>query len=175
MNVKTPSHLEKVLAGGHLAVTSECGICYMICPEIDELDEETRKRIKWSPPIGCVLETTVARTGDEKIRKHATDGGVVTALLLHLFDSGKIDGAIVARQTGLFKREPWLATSHQENIEAAGFCRYLFWRHRCGRGLDDRNRPNTSGAGCICPRTRRGGCGNPRTCEASAIWRKSKG
>jgi len=99
----------------------ECGICYMICPEIDELDEETRKRINWTPPMGRVLETTVARAGDENIRQHATDGGVVTALLLHLFDSGRIDGAIVARQTGFFKREPWLATSHQEIIEAAGF------------------------------------------------------
>ncbi len=99
----------------------ECGICYMICPEIDELDKETRERISWIPPSGRVLETTIARAGDENIRQHATDGGVVTALLLHLFDSGRIDGAIVARQTGLFKREPWLATSRQEIIDAAGF------------------------------------------------------
>jgi coenzyme F420 hydrogenase subunit beta len=99
----------------------ECGICYMICPEIDELDEETRKRIGWIPPMGRVLETTVARAANESIRQHATDGGVVTALLLHLFDAGRIDGAIVTRQTGLFKREPWLATSRREIIEAAGF------------------------------------------------------
>jgi len=99
----------------------ECSICYMICPEIDELDEETRKRLKWTPPMGRVLETTVARAGNEEIRKHATDGGVVTALLLHLFDAGRIDGAIVARPTGLFKREPWLATSREEILDAAGF------------------------------------------------------
>ncbi len=99
----------------------ECGICYMICPEIDELGEETRKRIGWSPPMGRVLETTVGRAGNEEIRPHATDGGVVTALLLHLFDSGRIDGAIVARRAGLFKREPWLATSRQEIMDAAGF------------------------------------------------------
>ena len=99
----------------------ECGICYMICPEIDELGEETRKRIGWIPPMGRVLETTVARAGNEEIRPHATDGGVVTALLLHLFDSGRIDGAIVARRAGLFKREPWLATSRQEIMDAAGF------------------------------------------------------
>lgn len=99
----------------------ECGICYMICPEIDELDEETRKRIGWIPPMGRVLETTVARAGNQSIRQHATDGGVVTALLLHLFDSGRIDGAIVARRAGLFKREPWLATTREEIIDAAGF------------------------------------------------------
>jgi len=99
----------------------ECSICYMICPEINELDEETRKRLKWIPPMGRVLETTVARAGSKKVRMHATDGGVVTALLLHLFDSGRIDGAIVARPTGLFKREPWLATSREEILDAAGF------------------------------------------------------
>lgn len=99
----------------------ECGICYMICPEIDEMDQETRKRIGWIPPMGRILETTVARAGMEEVRKHATDGGVVTALLLHLFDAGRIDGAIVARPTGLFKREPWLATTREEIIDAAGF------------------------------------------------------
>lgn len=99
----------------------ECGICYMICPEIGELDEETRERIGWTKPMGRVLEITVARARDESIRQRATDGGAVTSLLLHLFDAGRIDGAIVTRQTGLFKREPWMATSRQEIVEAAGF------------------------------------------------------
>jgi coenzyme F420 hydrogenase subunit beta len=99
----------------------ECGICYMICPEIDEMDEEMRKRVGWTPPMGRVLETSVARSGNKAIRKHATDGGVVTAMLLHLFDAERIDGAIVARPTGLFKREPWLATSREEIVDAAGF------------------------------------------------------
>ena len=99
----------------------ECGICYMICPEIGELEQETQERLHWTPPMGRILETTVARSADPAIRTRATDGGVVTALLLHLFDTGRIDGAIVTRQTGLFLREPWLAVTHREIIEAAGF------------------------------------------------------
>ena len=71
--------------------------------------------------MGHVLDTTVARAKDPAIRKKATDGGVVTALLVHLFDRGHIDGAIVTRQTGPFERDPWLATSRQEIIDAAGF------------------------------------------------------
>jgi coenzyme F420 hydrogenase subunit beta len=47
--------------------------------------------------------------------------GVVTALLLHLFDRGRIDGAIVTRQIGPFQRAPFLATSREEIINAAGF------------------------------------------------------
>jgi len=99
----------------------ECGLCYSICPEIDELEEETKKRISWSEPIGRVIETSVARAADPAIRQRATDGGVVTGILVHLFDTGRIDGAIVTRQTGPFQREPVLATSREEIIESAGF------------------------------------------------------
>ncbi len=99
----------------------ECGLCYSICPEIEELEEELKRKLAWSAPLGRVIETTVARAKDEQIRKNATDGGVITALLLNLFDTGKIDGAIVARPTGPFQRSPSLATSREEILDAAGF------------------------------------------------------
>ena len=99
----------------------ECGLCHSICPEIDELREETKQVAGWVPPMGNVLETTVARSIDPGIRKKATDGGVVTALLVHLLDRGHIDGAIVTKQTGPFEREPMLATTRQEIIDSAGF------------------------------------------------------
>lgn len=99
----------------------ECGLCYSICPEIDELRDETNKIAGWVPPMGKVIETTVAQAKDGEIRRRATDGGVVTAMLLHLFDRGHIDGAIVTRQSGPFHREPWLAVSRQEILDAAGF------------------------------------------------------
>jgi coenzyme F420 hydrogenase subunit beta len=99
----------------------ECGLCHTICPEVDELIEETQKRLAWQPPIGRVMETSIARAADNKIRKKATDGGVVTALLLHLFKSGRIDGAIVTKQTGPSMREPFLAVSEEDILSAAGF------------------------------------------------------
>jgi len=99
----------------------ECGLCYTICPEIDELNEETRQKLGWRPPLGRVIETLIARATDPDIRAKATDGGVVTALLVHLFQSGKIDGAIVTRQTGPFQREPFLAMSEADIRDAAGF------------------------------------------------------
>jgi coenzyme F420 hydrogenase subunit beta len=99
----------------------ECGLCYTICPEIDELDEETKKIVSWVPPMGRVIETTFARAHDPKIRAKATDGGAVTALLLHLFDSGRIDGAIVTKPTGLLKREPFLAMSRKDIMDSTGF------------------------------------------------------
>lgn len=99
----------------------ECGLCYSICPVINEFDQETKQLVSWSAPIGRVLKLTLARAKDQKILARATDGGVVTGLLLHLLNKGRIDGAIVSKQVGLFKRQPWLAQSREEIIEAAGF------------------------------------------------------
>ena len=99
----------------------ECGLCYAVCPEIDEFEDETRRKAAWSEPMGRIIETTVARSTDPTIVARATDGGVVTALLLHLFDRGRIDGAIVAKQVGPFQRAPFLATTREEILAAAGF------------------------------------------------------
>jgi coenzyme F420 hydrogenase subunit beta len=99
----------------------ECGLCYSICPEIGELDEEARRRVAWSAPMGRILTTSIARAIDPEVRDLATDGGVVTALLLHLFDLGRIDGAIVSRPVGPFQRQPSLALSREEILDAAGF------------------------------------------------------
>jgi len=99
----------------------ECGLCNAICPEIADLDEETKERLGWKPPIGRVIETSIARATDSKIRKKATDGGVVTALLVHLLKRGRIDGAIVSKPAGRFQRLPLLAVSEEDILNAAGF------------------------------------------------------
>ncbi|QLA16896.1 Coenzyme F420 hydrogenase/dehydrogenase, beta subunit C-terminal domain [Desulfolutivibrio sulfoxidireducens] len=98
----------------------ECGICYMICPVNHELDNETRNLVNWHEPMGNVIGTTVARAMDPEVRAAGTDGGVVTAILLRLFDQGHIDGAIVCRQTGPFQRRPALARTREDILAAAG-------------------------------------------------------
>ena len=99
----------------------ECGLCYAICPEIAELEEETRRLVSWSAPVGRVMETHVARAGHSEIRDRGTDGGVVTALLMHLMDTGRIDGAVVTRPIDMFQREPILAQDKEDILESAGF------------------------------------------------------
>ncbi len=106
---------------GDMEKCIECGLCYAICPEIDELEEETRRLSNWSAPMGRIIETTIARAADKAVLKAGTDGGVVTALLLHMFDRGRIDGAIVARQIGRFHRQPFLAATREEIKDGAGF------------------------------------------------------
>lgn len=106
---------------GDIEKCIECGLCYCICPEVDELEDETRRKAAWSEPNGRIIETSVARAADPAVRETATDGGVVTAMLLHLFDTGRIDGAIVTKAAGPFKRRPCLATTREEIADAAGF------------------------------------------------------
>ena len=97
----------------------DCGLCYLICPAAGELEEQLQRHVERSAPMGRILQVSVARSRDEEIRRRATDGGVVTSLLLHLFDTGRIDGAIVSKETPE-GRVPWLATTHDDIIEAAG-------------------------------------------------------
>ncbi len=97
-----------------------CGICYMICPNIHELDEELKKRTNWEPPIGPVKDLTSVRTTNTSVAQKCTDGGAVTSLLLYLMDHHLIDGALVSLSDGPFHRSPHLATTAEEIISAAG-------------------------------------------------------
>ncbi len=99
----------------------DCGICYSICPEIGELDGETKNLVSWTDPMGRILGAAVAKAKDPEVQALGTDGGVVTALLLNLFDRGRIDGAIVSRKVGPFQRQPWLARTREDILAAAGF------------------------------------------------------
>ncbi len=99
----------------------ECGLCYLVCPVINELEQETKDLVGWSAPMGRILKLTKARSLDREILDRATDGGIVTSLLVHLLSKGKIDGAVVSKKVGIFSRQPWLALSRMDLIEAAGF------------------------------------------------------
>lgn len=97
----------------------DCGICYQICPAVHSEDEAIKRQIGWSAPAGKILGVHSARVRDRHIRSLATDGGVVTGMLLHLFDKGHIDGAIVTQPTNS-GRKPCLATTRNEIIHSAG-------------------------------------------------------
>ncbi len=52
-----------------------CGICYMICPNTQELDDELKEKLGWKPPIGVVRGLTSAKTTDLTVAGRCTDGG----------------------------------------------------------------------------------------------------
>jgi coenzyme F420 hydrogenase subunit beta len=98
----------------------KCGLCYMICPNIYDLDEELKKKTEWEPPIGLLKDLLSAQTTNPIVKEKCTDGGVVTSLLLYLMDNHLIDGALVSKSDGPFHRGPMLATSGEEIIAASG-------------------------------------------------------
>jgi coenzyme F420 hydrogenase subunit beta len=98
----------------------KCGICYLICPQVRVLDDELAKKFLWKEPFGNFRSLSSAKTTSRAVSKAATDGGVVTSLLLYALDIGAIDGAVVSRRTGPFTRESIVVTNAKEVIDAAG-------------------------------------------------------
>ncbi|MFX0069837.1 MAG: Coenzyme F420 hydrogenase/dehydrogenase, beta subunit C-terminal domain [Candidatus Hermodarchaeota archaeon] len=97
-----------------------CGICYLVCPQTHVLDDELNERFNYKVSIGNYAKVTSSQANSEEIRKNATDGGAVTAILIYLLDKNLIRGAIVSKKEGPFNRIPFFATSKEELIEAAG-------------------------------------------------------
>ncbi len=97
-----------------------CGICYLICPQIDTLNTDLEGRFGWKPPIGNHKFVSSAQTTDTQIMKVCTDGGVVTSLLAYLLENNLVNAALVSKKKGLFSREPIIATTREDLISAAG-------------------------------------------------------
>ena len=72
-----------------------CGLCYNHCPSLDlkgiQLPDTEDKY------IGHVENVYIGKATDERIYKNSQSGGLVTATLKYLFESGKIDAAIMCR------------------------------------------------------------------------------
>ena len=95
-----------------------CGICYLICPETFELDNELNKKYNFRAPIGNWLKIVSAQAKDPKIREVATDGGVVTAILIALLENNLINGALISKRISSFQRIPFFSQKKQEIIDS---------------------------------------------------------
>ncbi|MDX1744572.1 MAG: Coenzyme F420 hydrogenase/dehydrogenase, beta subunit C-terminal domain [Halobacteriales archaeon] len=101
-----------------------CSLCWDFCPR-----GGLRYERQWKITGG---EDNVTGAGDpitefsakvtEEWHEHAQDGGLVTAVLIHLLEAGEIDGALIATESDEepWKAESFLATTREELIENAG-------------------------------------------------------
>ena len=70
--------------------------------------------------MGAIRDCYMGYSNDEFIRKDAASGGVVSAILIDLLESGKIDGALVSKQVmdeGKISVKTFIATTKQEILD----------------------------------------------------------
>ena len=104
-----------------LSACTDCDLCVRVCPG-DEFDyfgftrQLFGKEADLSATHGSFEKAVIAHTTDEELREKATSGGLISALLLHLFDTCQIDGAALVGSDSevLWKGRPVLARSRDE-------------------------------------------------------------
>lgn len=109
---------------------TQCGLCRKVCPAANEnfhtLNEFVFGSIPQDMLLGHQQGCYLGYAADEQIRWQATSGGLVTALLLHLFDRHRIDGALLTRMAAddPLRAEPFIARS-AEDVRSAIGSKYL--------------------------------------------------
>lgn len=110
----------------NLSACTDCDLCVRVCPG-EEFDYGRANQALFGHS-GDLVEThgtfkraVVAHAVDQEIRSLSTSGGLVTAILLNLLESGQIDGAVVigSDQATLWKGKPQIARSREAIIGAA--------------------------------------------------------
>lgn len=98
---------------------SGCGLCYQVCPSL-KTGRTLTTLIPHDPFVGEILSCEAGKATDEVIFKNGQSGGVLTALLTHLFVSKQIEAAlVVAMPEGTPPRaEAIIATSPSDLIAA---------------------------------------------------------
>jgi len=107
------------------AACEDCEVCYHACYRTvfdkEAIEEEIFGRHrKEDEAIGIYRRVVAAKVSDESILEKAQDGGVVTAILLHLLEEKEIDGATLTGRTAEWMPSPLVAKSKEEIISAAG-------------------------------------------------------
>ncbi|HYB97619.1 MAG TPA: Coenzyme F420 hydrogenase/dehydrogenase, beta subunit C-terminal domain [Candidatus Limnocylindrales bacterium] len=106
-----------------------CDVCAQVCPRLAPREFQLPSSVfggqegrLYRGGFGTYQEIYAARAKDPRILEVCQDGGVVTALLVHLMQTGRIDGAIVSAPDPErpCAPRPICATTVDEIVEAAG-------------------------------------------------------
>lgn len=74
---------------------TNCGLCYHHCPGLDLKGIQLPNVEDYY--VGHVEKVYIGKATEEKIYRNSQSGGLVTATIKYLFESGKIDAAIMCR------------------------------------------------------------------------------
>lgn len=96
---------QETVGGYYLPVVDEqacnhCGLCQEVCPGI-HFRERLVAQMPGDPFAGVVQEAYVGKATDQNFFDNSQSGGIVSALLAHSLETGRIKGAVtVAMQPG---------------------------------------------------------------------------
>ncbi|MFO7869811.1 MAG: Coenzyme F420 hydrogenase/dehydrogenase, beta subunit C-terminal domain [Kiritimatiellia bacterium] len=108
-----------------------CGLCVRVCPGADVDFESISQRLfnesyEPSDVLGRQERMVVGHPTDDSIRKEGASGGLTTALLVHLLNTGRIQGAAVVGMDEEFAYKPKavLATTEKQirNASKSKYC-----------------------------------------------------
>ncbi len=105
---------------------NNCGRCLSVCPgsniDFDNGAFEEMEGSKYDDRLGNYQELLFSYSCDEKLRFACASGGTVTALLLWLLKTGRIDAALVTtmRTDGSLEPQCVVAETSEQLIEARG-------------------------------------------------------
>lgn len=101
-----------------------CGVCYDFCVRTFDAGDLIRSELLQSPvradTIGDYRGVYSAKTKLEDVAKVAQDGGIVSSLLVYLFDKGLIDGAILTTSDDEWRPVPIVGRGREDVVRAAG-------------------------------------------------------
>ncbi len=104
-----------------------CQVCYYSCSAAEFPREEVEKKIfgrarNPDEPIGIYQTAANGRSTREEILTKSQDGGVVTSILGHSLENGKIEAAVVTcTDSGVpWKSVPCVALNYRDVLNAAG-------------------------------------------------------
>jgi len=100
---------------------TRCGCCVTVCPGTG-IDMRRFGLGDADPFRGPVLQACSCQATDRDLLSRAQSGGLVSALLLHLLDSGAVDGAVLTRMSadGCLRPEVFVADSAEGVLSARG-------------------------------------------------------
>ncbi len=109
----------------NLDACTDCDLCVKVCPG-DEFNVASvaAKQFGHVPDYGDMHghfeNAYLSFAKDPELRKNSTSGGLITGLLLHLLESGKIDGAVVVASDDdeKWKGKPIIARTREELLSS---------------------------------------------------------
>lgn len=102
-----------------------CGLCYEVCPGI-HFSKSLIEQMPVDPFVGNILTCRVGKATNETIFQNSQSGGIATALLAYLLETGQISGAIVATmQTATPPRAGVMLAKTVDDLLVAQKSKYL--------------------------------------------------